>query len=85
MRFGELIKNDKYTIATNLDSRYKSTLFNGITVMEQIESVILNLRMTIRTRGIGTQLKMIRVTSSSKRSRMRNGNEDQRSTSCAQS
>jgi hypothetical protein len=47
-RFGDLMKDDKYTIATYLDPRYKSKFFNNV-VTEQVESKILNLIM-IRTK-----------------------------------
>ncbi|KAF9411122.1 hypothetical protein HW555_009984 [Spodoptera exigua] len=45
-RFGNLVENDKYTIATYLDPRYKSHFFTSV-IAEQVESKLLN--MTINT------------------------------------
>ncbi|GBP20164.1 Zinc finger BED domain-containing protein 4 [Eumeta japonica] len=47
-RFGELTKDDKYTVATYLDPRYKSYFFSSITT-EQVEVKILNMTIS-RTR-----------------------------------
>lgn len=53
VRFGNLVEDDKYTIATYLDPRYKSHFFTSV-VAEQVESKLLNVTVTairsIRTR-----------------------------------
>lgn len=50
VRFGNLVEDDKYTIATYLDPRYKSHLFTSV-IAEQVEFKLLNITInTIRTR-----------------------------------
>ncbi|CAH0730570.1 unnamed protein product, partial [Brenthis ino] len=50
VRFGNLVEDDKYTIATYLDPRYKSHFFTSV-IAEQVESKLLNMTInTIRTR-----------------------------------
>nr|CAI5864400.1 unnamed protein product [Callosobruchus analis] len=50
VRFGNLVEDDKHTIATYLDPRYKSHFFTSV-IAEQVESKLLNMTInTIRTR-----------------------------------
>lgn len=78
-RFGNLVEDDKYTIATYLDPRYKSHFFTSI-ITEQVESKLLNAtiminNITFRTRQPNSMQDDDRVPSP-KRSRTQFVNED---------